>query len=52
MLYRLSPLTPFGEAIIVATPRGLAGLGFVDDGAREAALSDMRRRWPNAGFHA
>ncbi len=42
--------TPFGEAIVVATPRGLAGLGFVDDGARDAALADMRRRWPNADF--
>jgi AraC family transcriptional regulator of adaptative response/methylated-DNA-[protein]-cysteine methyltransferase len=42
--------TPFGEAIVVATPRGLAGLGFVDDGARDEALADMRRRWPNAAF--
>ena len=24
--------SPFGEAIVVTTPRGLAGLGFVDDG--------------------
>jgi AraC family transcriptional regulator of adaptative response/methylated-DNA-[protein]-cysteine methyltransferase len=40
--------SPFGEAIIVAAPRGLAGLGFVDDGNREAALDDMRRRWPRA----
>lgn len=49
MVYGYHP-TPFGQAIIVATPRGLAGLGFVDDGAREAALMDMRRRWPNADF--
>jgi AraC family transcriptional regulator of adaptative response/methylated-DNA-[protein]-cysteine methyltransferase len=41
-------LSPFGEAIIVASPRGMAGLGFVDDGAREAALADMARRWPRA----
>ena len=40
--------SPFGEAIVVAAPRGLAGLGFVDDGDREAALEDMRRRWPRA----
>jgi AraC family transcriptional regulator of adaptative response/methylated-DNA-[protein]-cysteine methyltransferase len=26
----------------------MAGLGFVDDGAREAALADMARRWPRA----
>jgi AraC family transcriptional regulator of adaptative response/methylated-DNA-[protein]-cysteine methyltransferase len=42
--------SPFGEAIVVAAPRGLAGLGFVDDGDREAALADMRRRWPRAAF--
>jgi len=49
MVYGYHP-TPFGEAIAVATPRGLAGLGFVDDGDREAALADMCRRWPNAAF--
>jgi AraC family transcriptional regulator, regulatory protein of adaptative response / methylated-DNA-[protein]-cysteine methyltransferase len=42
--------SPFGEAIAVATPRGLAGLGWVDGGDRAAALEDMRRRWPNARF--
>ena len=26
----------------------MAGLGFVDDGNREAALLDMARRWPRA----
>jgi len=40
--------SPFGEAIVVAAPRGLAGLGFVDDGDRAAALADMQRRWPRA----
>ena len=43
---------PFGETIVVATPRGLAGLGFVDEGKREAALADMQRRWPRAKFVA
>lgn len=42
--------SPFGEAIVVAAPRGLAGMGFVDDGDRPAALADMRRRWPRASF--
>lgn len=42
--------SPFGEAILVATERGVAGLGFVDGGDREAALADMRRRWPRATF--
>jgi AraC family transcriptional regulator of adaptative response/methylated-DNA-[protein]-cysteine methyltransferase len=42
--------SPFGEAIVVATERGLAGIGFVDDGDRAAALADMRGRWPGATF--
>jgi AraC family transcriptional regulator of adaptative response/methylated-DNA-[protein]-cysteine methyltransferase len=42
--------SPFGEAIVVAAPRGLAGMGFVDDGNRPAALADMRRRWPRATY--
>jgi AraC family transcriptional regulator, regulatory protein of adaptative response / methylated-DNA-[protein]-cysteine methyltransferase len=42
--------SPFGEAIVVATERGLAGIGFVDDGDRAAALADMRSRWPGARF--
>ena len=42
--------SPFGEALAVIAPRGLAGLGFVDAGDRAAALDDMRRRWPRARF--
>jgi AraC family transcriptional regulator of adaptative response/methylated-DNA-[protein]-cysteine methyltransferase len=42
--------SPFGEAILVLAPHGLAGLGFVDDDDRAAALADMQRRWPNAVF--
>ena len=49
MLYGFHP-SPFGEAILVATERGIAGLGFVDGGDREHALSDMRRRWPRASY--
>jgi AraC family transcriptional regulator of adaptative response/methylated-DNA-[protein]-cysteine methyltransferase len=40
--------SPFGEAIVVVAPRGMAGLGFVDDGDRAAAVTDMARRWPRA----
>ena len=40
--------SPFGEAIVIATPRGMAGLGFVDEGNRQGALADMARRWPRA----
>jgi AraC family transcriptional regulator of adaptative response/methylated-DNA-[protein]-cysteine methyltransferase len=63
MRYGYHP-SPFGEAIIVATRRGLAGLGWVDDkaaagrasdtgkpaGGRAGALADMQRRWPNATY--
>jgi AraC family transcriptional regulator of adaptative response/methylated-DNA-[protein]-cysteine methyltransferase len=44
--------TPFGEAIVVLAPRGMAGLGFVDEDGRAAALADMTRRWPRAKFAA
>ena len=42
--------SPFGEAILVATERGIAGLGFVDHGDRAAALADMQARWPKAEY--
>lgn len=42
--------SPFGEAILVSTPHGLAGLGFVDNSDRDAALADMVRRWPLATY--
>jgi AraC family transcriptional regulator of adaptative response/methylated-DNA-[protein]-cysteine methyltransferase len=40
--------SPFGMAIVMTTPRGLAGLAFADTGEEQAALADMNRRWPNA----
>ena len=49
LVYGFHP-SPFGEAIAVAAPRGLAGLGWVDNGDRAAALADMVGRWPNANF--
>jgi AraC family transcriptional regulator, regulatory protein of adaptative response / methylated-DNA-[protein]-cysteine methyltransferase len=39
---------PFGIALVMATPRGLAGLSFADPGDQQAALTDMQRRWPRA----
>jgi AraC family transcriptional regulator, regulatory protein of adaptative response / methylated-DNA-[protein]-cysteine methyltransferase len=61
--YGFAP-SPFGEALVVSTDRGLAGLGWVDDkteagtasgsgkpgGGREGAMADMVRRWPQARF--
>jgi len=42
--------SPFGEALLITAPQGLAGLGFVDEGNRAFALADMSRRWSKARF--
>lgn len=45
--------TPFGEAVVLATGRGVAGIAFVDEDAGQTsaeALADMTRRWPAAHF--
>lgn len=42
--------SPFGEVIALVTSRGLAGMGFVDDGQQEAALAEFQARWPKAQF--
>lgn len=41
---------PFGMALVMATPRGLAGLAFADPGEEASALSDMKSRWPRAAY--
>lgn len=43
--------TPFGDALLLVTDRGLAGLAFVNEDVgqdRHGALADMRARWPAA----
>lgn len=40
--------TPFGQALGMATARGLCGLAFVDDRCPEDLLAEMRARWPKA----
>jgi AraC family transcriptional regulator, regulatory protein of adaptative response / methylated-DNA-[protein]-cysteine methyltransferase len=42
--------SPFGSALVMATPRGLAGLAFADAGEERAALADMTSRWPKARY--
>lgn len=42
--------SPFGRALLMVTPRGLAGLAFADTGEEEPAFDDMARRWPKAHF--
>jgi AraC family transcriptional regulator of adaptative response/methylated-DNA-[protein]-cysteine methyltransferase len=41
---------PFGLALVIAAPRGLAGLAFADPGEEQTALADMQRRWPKARY--
>jgi AraC family transcriptional regulator of adaptative response/methylated-DNA-[protein]-cysteine methyltransferase len=41
---------PFGTALVMTTPRGLAGLALADAGTERAALTDMQRRWPRAHY--
>jgi AraC family transcriptional regulator of adaptative response/methylated-DNA-[protein]-cysteine methyltransferase len=40
--------SPFGDALVAATERGLAGLAFADRGEKTGALDAMRRRWQQA----
>ena len=42
--------SPFGRALVMTTEYGLAGLAFADDGADQATLADMVRRWPRAQY--
>ena len=41
---------PFGIAVVMATPRGLAGLALADQGEERTALADMQSRWPKATY--
>jgi AraC family transcriptional regulator, regulatory protein of adaptative response / methylated-DNA-[protein]-cysteine methyltransferase len=42
--------SPFGMALVMTTPRGLAGLALADNGKERAALRDMKSRWPKAKY--
>jgi len=42
--------TPFGLCLIATTQRGVCGLSFVEPGAQDSALAQMRSRWRNAAF--
>ncbi|NKX46335.1 methylated-DNA--[protein]-cysteine S-methyltransferase [Roseicyclus persicicus] len=42
--------SPFGPAIVMATDRGICGLGFTAETGEEAALADLMSRWPGAAF--
>jgi AraC family transcriptional regulator, regulatory protein of adaptative response / methylated-DNA-[protein]-cysteine methyltransferase len=40
--------TPFGEALLACTSRGLSHLAFVEPGAERAALATLADGWPHA----
>ena len=40
----------FGEALVMATDRGICGLGFTEEFGRDWAMADMCARWPEATF--
>lgn len=42
--------TPFGEALAMATDRGICGLGFTADYGRDWSMRDLTARWPSATF--
>lgn len=42
--------SPFGQALVMATERGLAGLAFADPGTESATFADMTARWPQATY--
>ncbi|HKD21032.1 MAG TPA: methylated-DNA--[protein]-cysteine S-methyltransferase [Rhizomicrobium sp.] len=42
--------SPFGTALLMTTGKGLCGLAFADDGEENAALADMKARWPKAEY--
>jgi AraC family transcriptional regulator of adaptative response/methylated-DNA-[protein]-cysteine methyltransferase len=42
--------SPFGPALIMATDRGICGIGFASETGAEPAMADLRARWPHARF--
>jgi len=42
--------SPFGEALVMGTERGLCGMAFTAETGRAAAMEDMTARWPNATY--
>ncbi len=42
--------SPFGEALVMGTAKGICGLAFASETGKEAAMDDMVSRWPMAAF--
>lgn len=42
--------SPFGPALVMATDRGICGMGFADEAGAEETMTDLVSRWPKATF--
>ncbi len=42
--------TPFGQALVMGTGKGICGLGFVGEMTEAEAMQDLRSRWPRATY--
>ena len=42
--------SPFDQALVMGTSKGICGLAFASEAGAEAAMSDMVSRWPKARF--
>jgi AraC family transcriptional regulator, regulatory protein of adaptative response / methylated-DNA-[protein]-cysteine methyltransferase len=50
MVWGVAP-SPFGTAVLVVSPYGVAGISFADTPDKEqAAFEDLANRWPNARY--
>ncbi len=42
--------SPFGPALVMATDKGICGIGFAAETGAEPTMADLRNRWPNATY--
>jgi AraC family transcriptional regulator of adaptative response/methylated-DNA-[protein]-cysteine methyltransferase len=42
--------SPFGPALVMATAKGICGIGFADEMGTKSAMKDLVSRWPKAQF--
>lgn len=44
--------SPFGAALVMGTDRGICGLAFASEAGPDAAMADLKSRWPKATYLA
>lgn len=42
--------SPFGQALVMATDKGICGIGFAAEAGVDATMNDLRARWPKATY--